>query len=173
MLSDPTRPERQIYSVGRDRKMKGKWILTVVAGLLLVGLVAGAGLALANPKPLEGRARWEAQGIRDYRFVLERVCFCLARGPVVIEVRDGQVVSIVDAVTGEAESDGFALAEIYGEVSTIDALFDVIDGAEDAEVVTVSYDAELGYPTEIYIDESFLMADEEMRYLVSDFALLD
>ncbi len=82
-------------------------------------------------------------------------------------------MSILDATTGEAESDGLALAEIYADVSTIDALFDVIDSAGEAEVVTVSYDAELGYPTEIYIDESFQMADEEMRYLVSDFARLD
>jgi hypothetical protein len=158
--------------VGRDKEMKSKWILALVAVLLLVS-VAGAGLALANQKPLEGRALWEAQGIDDYRFVLERVCFCLARGPVVIEVRDGKMVSIVDAATGEPVNEGWALAEIYGDVSTLDKLFDVIDGARGAEILRVSYDAELGYPTEIYIDESSLMIDEEMRYLVSGFELLD
>jgi hypothetical protein len=38
--------------VGRDKEMKSKWVLAMVAVLLLVS-VAGAGLALANQKPLD------------------------------------------------------------------------------------------------------------------------
>lgn len=155
--------------------MKRKLLVGLVAVLAVIGVVAGAVLAQGLPGqggPLEGRALWESQGIEHYRFTLSRSCFCLARGPVVIEVRNGKVVSIVDAETGGSEVDGFAVSEIFGDVDTIEELFGRIDAAEGAAVLQVSYDATFGYPAEIYIDQSELMADEEIGYTVSDFEVL-
>jgi hypothetical protein len=152
--------------------MKRKLILGLVGILAVVGLLAG--MALAQDKPAEGRALWESQGITSYRFAVSRNCFCLVRGPVVIEVRDGKMVSIVDVETGKSVVDGFALSEIFAEAATIDLLFERIERAEaeGAALVRVSFDEMYGYPTEIYIDESELMADEEIGYTVSEFEIL-
>lgn len=143
--------------------------------VLLLGLVSflvGACVPLARSPLDEARALWSAQGMDDYRFTLVRNCFCLIRGPVVVEVRNGEVVSIVDAQTGEPEQDNVALTEVFGEVATIQALFDVVAEAEGAATRDVTYHPELGYPTYIYIDESEMIADEEIGYEVLDLVKL-
>ena len=152
--------------------MKGKWMLGLVGVLAVVGLVTG--MVLGQDRQAEGRALWESQGITSYRFTVSRNCFCLIRGPVVIEVRDGKVVSIIDQETGQPEVDGFALSEIYAEAATIDLLFELIERAEaeGAALVRVSFDDTYGYPTEIYIDESEMMADEEIGYTITEFEVL-
>lgn len=149
--------------------IKRRWILWL--GILT--LVLGACAPLARSPLAQARATWEAQGIESYRFTLVRNCFCLIRGPVVVEVRDGAVESIVDADTGEPVVGNTQLDEVFGEVATIEALFDVIADAEGAARLDTEFDPELGYPTTIYIDESEMIADEEMGYEVKDLVALD
>jgi hypothetical protein len=151
--------------------MKSKLILLLVAVLSIVAVIAGT--VLAQDRPVEGRKLWESQDITSYRFVLSRNCFCPIRGPVVIEVRDGEAISIVDQETGKSTVDGFPLTDIFGDVDTIDKLFAVIEDAEGAAVLRVTYDEALGYPAEIYIDQSELMADEEIGYVVHSLEILD
>ena len=149
-----------------DRKL---WVLL----LIVISTLLGACAPLAASPLSEARATWAAQGIDDYRFTLRRNCFCPVRGPVVVEVRDGEVVSVVDATTGASEQDGFALIEVFGDAATVDALLNTIAEAEGAARLEADYDADLGYPTHVYIDESELIADEEIGYDLEEFVVLD
>ena len=149
--------------------------------LLLAVLVAAGGCAqrLVDAPPADGqdagdgdarlaeaRARWAASGPGAYRMTLHRSCFCPEdyRGPFAVTVRNGTVASV--------EMAGRSLPA--DRAVTVDALFDLLAEAyaEDAELVRVTYDDALGYPTELYIDRSAQMADEEIGYTVSSLARL-
>lgn len=153
--------------------MKGKLVLGLTGILALIGLIAA--LTIARPKAAEGRALWESKGIEDYRFTLSRNCFCLIREPVVVEVRDGKAITITDQATGKSTIDGFELTEIFEEAATIDKLFARIEQAEveGAVRIDVTYDKTYGYPTSLYIDQSEMIADEEIGYVVSAFEVLE
>ncbi len=49
------------------------------------------------------RNLWNQQNIYNYRYTFSNGCFCIpeARGPVVIEVRNGQTTSITSVATGQ------------------------------------------------------------------------
>lgn len=113
------------------------------------------------------RARWADAGLDAYTMTLERICFCPPdyRGPYQVVVRNGVLASV--------RLDGATLDPDRGV--TVDALFQLIEEAyeQEAEVVVVEFDAELGYPTSIGIDYSTMMADEEIAYRVSDLRAAD
>ena len=108
----------------------------------------------------EARARWAAADLDDYRMTLTRSCFCpeYYRGPFEVAVDDGEVTAV-----------GFQGRELPADrVLTVDALFDLLAEAyaSGAARVEVTYDATLGYPTSLYIDQDEQMADEEVGYTV-------
>ncbi len=106
------------------------------------------------------RVRWQSAGIDDYRMRYTRSCFCPGPGPVDIVVRDGRVVSITSVATGQAvegSPDG-----IWGYPS-VDELFVAIEQAlRSADVATVGYDDELGYPTDASFDFVRGAVDDEL-----------
>lgn len=112
----------------------------------------------------EARARWDAAGIDNYAFTFRESCFCPPEflGPFRITVEDGAVVS--------AEQNGRPATE-QRTYPTIDALFEIIADAfdQDAETISLSYDAVLGVPLGGYIDYDALIADEEFSFEVSRF----
>jgi len=119
--------------------------------------------------------KWQDANITHYRFNLNISCFCAFRDqmPLTIEVRDDQIVHMA-AVDGTLVLDTDQNYEFYAPHATIDLLFDEIESAinEGADSVTVTYDETYGFPTEIAIDFSQEMADEEMYYSVSGFEAL-
>jgi hypothetical protein len=90
--------------------------------------------------------------------------------PLTVEVRDGQIVSMV-AADGNEVLDTDPNYAFFAPHATIDLLFAEIEQAvkDGAEVVTVTYDDTYGFPAEIAIDISQQMADEEMYYSVTSF----
>lgn len=129
-----------------------------VLGPLITGTPAAR-----SPDLDAARERWEASGLDAYEMTLRRVCFCPApdyTGPFAVAVRGGEVASVT--------LDGAAVDDERGE--TVDDLFDLIEDAytRKAQSVTVEFDPELGYPTNVAIDYSLQMADEEIGYMVSD-----
>lgn len=114
------------------------------------------------------RRLWRRQRIFNYRYTLSRGCFCLpeARGPVVIEVRNGVTTSITDANTGEEVN-----AELFARYNTIPKLFHLIRDAiaQRAFRIDVEYDGIFGYPTDISIDYNAMIADEEEFITVNGF----
>ncbi|HEX2203492.1 MAG TPA: DUF6174 domain-containing protein [Longimicrobium sp.] len=109
----------------------------------------------------QARARWAGQGIDDYRYTFERMCFCLGRGPVRVEVRDGRVVSVTNPENGQPAPD------VQPYIETVATLFDKLAEAErDGSLGEVAYDPTLGYPSEATIGN--LAADAGISYRVRD-----
>lgn len=141
-------------------------ILAVAAFFALPALNRGVGSGSQSPLAL-----WEAQGIENYRFTLERNCFCLteATRPTVIQVRDGKAVAFTYA------DDGTSADPLYFQnYSTVEELFAVLEQAQAENPVRfdVTYDTETGIPTDVAIDISEMMADEEIFFTVTNFEAL-
>ena len=116
---------------------------------------------------------WKEQGLSNYDFTLERQCFCPEdyRGPVNIQVRGGDAVSITYVSNEEA-----ATSDKFGDADTIDKLFTILkdaytgksDFGEKASNINVTYDNLMGYPETFFIDYSEMIADEEQGYTVTN-----
>ncbi len=114
------------------------------------------------------RALWTSGRADAYSFILEPMCFCPQDllDPVTVLVVDGLVSSVTYVESGEApDHDG------YGRYVTIDDLFDTIQEAIDgnASEVIVTYDPEIGYPTDVRIDYDARMTDEEYIFTASTY----
>ncbi|MBD2505038.1 DUF6174 domain-containing protein [Anabaena azotica] len=117
------------------------------------------------------RNLWNKQNISSYRYTLSNSCFCItdARGPVIIEVRNGKTTSITSVATGNPVNPDF-----FQNYDTIPKLFNVIQDAiaRQASSLTVSYDHQLGYPKQINIDYDAQIADEELFLTVENFQVI-
>ena len=115
---------------------------------------------------LGARQNWELTAPRDYRFVLERRCYCAGPNRVRIQVRDGKVVGVEDLETGQVLTDPATLRHY----PTIDEILALIDRAmtRHPDNLTITYDRHLGYPARVYIDDSYRMADDEIDYRISE-----
>lgn len=107
--------------------------------------------------------RWQSAALGDYRFTVDVRCFCPGSKPVEVTVRDGEVVSLEPAPP-----------EFWSEVVVpVPDLFRLVgDLRGSADVVDVTYDSELGYPTTIAVDRITEAIDDEVSYVVTDFAPL-
>lgn len=114
---------------------------------------------------------WNVQNLVNYRYTLTRSCFCVseARGPVVIEVRAGNTVSVTSVATGQPVD-----SQLFNQYDTVPKLFNVIRDAtaRNAASLVTDYDAKTGYPKSINIDYDYQQADEELRLTVEDFQVL-
>ena len=111
------------------------------------------------------RARWAELDVRDYTMeqtvVAQLVDYV---GPFTVAVTDGVVSDVAYAASALSEADA-PPADV--EVATVEDIFDLIERSIGvADEVRVTYDAETGVPTDVWIDESFQMADEEIGYTV-------
>ncbi len=138
-----------------------------LAGLVL--LLAGCGTTGPGDGDIvildAAEERWQAEGPGSYVFAIRRNCFCALEwiGPARLSVENGIVVESVYVDSGLPVPDGF-------EFPTVDALFELVRAAyeADADQVTVTYDPQLGVPTEAWIDYSEMTADEELGWLVTE-----
>jgi hypothetical protein len=116
------------------------------------------------------RARWYSSGIADYQFTIARLCECSAEsaGPVVVEVRDGEV-------SERKYVSGISVDPQYADLFTaVPGLFELIDEAlrRDAAGLAVRYNPAWGYPESIQIDWVAGAVDDEVSYRITDFTLL-
>jgi hypothetical protein len=115
----------------------------------------------------QSREKWESSKFDHYVFEITMSCFCVTEltQPIVIEVKDGEPVTITYANGDEIEKD---VRKFFAPHDTLDKVFDLINSAvkEKAERVEVEYDATLGYPTKITIDRSQAVADDEVFYAI-------
>jgi uncharacterized protein DUF6174 len=107
------------------------------------------------------RARWKSAAIASYEYGYNKYCDCHRESPPVttVTVRSGTVTSVRHRPAGSTTEVPGRNPEYYW---TVDGLFDLIASAEVRGVqVRATYDAELGFPREIYIDyDTKLIGDE-------------
>ena len=118
---------------------------------------------------------WQNAHVSHYRFQLSIGCFCAYRDqmPVTVEVQDGKVVSMINS-NGDVLDATNPTTELIQKYATIDAIFAELntDEVKNADQVTVTYDATYGFPSDVSVDFSQQMADEELYLNVSGFAVL-
>lgn len=90
--------------------------------------------------------------------------------PYMVTVSKTGAVSEVKAMDGTQVSD----PDIIRIVKTVDEAFEAIKDAWSANAaeVTVVYDDVAGYPTEVYIDPSYDIADEQIFFTIQKVLLI-
>jgi hypothetical protein len=152
--------------------------------LLILTIVLSACSTIANasePKSAveQARDKWQSANISHYRFNLFISCFCVFNEdmPLIIEVKDGEVVSMEFQSGKEIDP---ALLELFQRYETIDKLFAGIENSFQvegtdqgpADKVTVTYDETYGFPKELTIDFIEQAVDDELYLTVSEFEVL-
>lgn len=114
----------------------------------------------------QARAKWNASGINDYQYTLQRTCFCVqdAVRPVDITVNNGQITNASFADSGEPLPDNLD----YNRMSVND-VFQLIDDAiaGGAHSVNVTYDSQTGQPLSVGIDYIEMAVDDEVGFNLS------
>jgi len=130
--------------------------------------VAACGGDLSGPgrarSELEiNRDKWRNQGLRDYSLTMTRMCFCGDVGPFAVTVRSDSVVAAVRTSDG-----GPSLVISY--LPTVNKLFDFIQKAIDdnTKTISVTYDAELGFPREVVYDLEGQAYDAGVTYTLTN-----
>jgi hypothetical protein len=165
--------QNQVTANGRNRSQK-----IILLTLALIVMIATAILVLALPAlrasgavqggDLTLQAQWESQGIESYAYDLQVSCFCIIDlvRPVHIVVENGEVSSITYLDDGTP-----ADAALFNGFATIDQLYENLAANEALDPVKfdVTYDETLGVPLSVDVDVSEMMADEELRFTVTNF----
>lgn len=148
--------------------------LLVVLMTLMLAACSVVGNAMGNQSEIEeNQEKWRNANISHYRYNLHISCFCIfvENMPLVIEVQDGEVVSMEYATGNEIDP---SLLEMFNKYATIDRLFAEIEAGlkGGADKVTVEYDATYGFPTRADFDFVEMAADDELYLSISDFEVL-
>ena len=117
---------------------------------------------------LYGRELWDSLEITDYSMIQQMSCYCSPQEiifPKKIIVKNDKIKTI----------DGELINKFDWHISfkTVEELFDFIEYKIDKnpEEHIVIYNEKYGYPEEIYFDMSFLIADEEIGYYITNFKI--
>jgi len=125
-------------------------------------------------KFFENHQKWICHDIRDYEFRIFNTGMIYLFESALVTVRNGQFESIEYE---EANVDIETIEQIIG-TPTFDAYFRIIEEAvtpntpDTAESVRSEYDAEFGFPVDVYIDYVLIIADEERYLRIADFKML-
>lgn len=124
------------------------------------------------PELVDSRAKWDAATSdgQSVSYTAQNSCFCPPdyTRPMNITEQNGKIVDATYADTGEAVPN-----YIRDGLLTMNERFDQLQDAylSGAERIDASYDPQLGYPSSVYIDQSFMIADEEISYTIKDLEL--
>jgi hypothetical protein len=118
----------------------------------------------------QNKEKWQDQDITHYRYHLSITCFCVFSQdmPLIIEVQDGNVVSMEFQSGKEIDA---ANRELFDKYATIDRIFAELEADVNgaADEVIVKYDPTYGFPTEVTIDFIKEAADDELYLSLSNF----
>ena len=114
------------------------------------------------------RNLWEKQNIKAYSIAQQMHCFCPVELVAIFEVTvsNGQIIQ----VDGEPYT-----PEQHAHLKSIDETFAYLESRlqDTPDHFTIEYEATYGFPLDFYIDQSEMMADEEIGYSFSNFRILD
>ena len=150
--------------------MKKLILLIAVAALALAACASGASANQNQSELSQNQQKWQDGNISHYRYNLAISCFCIFTQdmPLIIEVQDGQVVSMEYASGNEIDA---ANREYFARFETIDRLFEQLqkDIGGEADEVVATYNANYGFPEEVKIDYVLEATDDEIWLTISDF----
>lgn len=145
-----------------------RWLALAPLAVLLSSCNDGLSDIERNSSLREAMELWQQSGVTSYRYTFTRRCFCPRErtGPVRIEVRNGQPVSVTptEGVTTITRS-------AFDAYDTVEELFAAIAAASERRpfLMAARYDENLGYPVEMGVDYRPNVADDEDGFLVSGF----
>jgi hypothetical protein len=143
-------------------------------GFIAIGLAAALP-ALADAALDGARARWKSAALSSYEYGYHKYCDCHRESPpeTVVTVRDGSVTGVRHRPAGTT-TEVPAAEKNFEYYWTVDGLFALIASAQDRGVqVRASYDAELGFPREIYIDYDTKLSGDELDVRLTSVTRLD
>jgi hypothetical protein len=157
-----------IRQSGKGARMKK--LLLIFMTLVLAACTA-VGSAMGNQSEIEqNKEKWENANISHYRYHLSITCFCIfsQEMPLIIEVQDGEVLSMEYQSGNEIDATSRELFEKY---ATIDRFFAELEAGLNgaADEVTAKYDETYGFPTEVTIDFVKEATDDELYLNLSNF----
>ena len=143
-------------------------ILRIAATISAAALLVGCGGSDSNDVLDDlnaNRAKWENTNIDNYQFEYQVSCLCTEETILPrLVLAEGSQVTYQTIIEGNI---ALPLDEAYTE--SIDSLFQLIALEESrAETLSVKYDSELGYPTEIKVDINEQTADDEYTLTISN-----
>ena len=130
----------------------------------VLALALGAAPRAFADAQLDGaRARWQSAALASYEYGYHKFCECHRESPpeTVVTVRGDSVTGVRHRPVGGA-TEVPAAEKNFEYYWTVEGLFALIASALERGVqVRAAYDADLGFPREIYIDyDSNLIGDE-------------
>ena len=141
--------------------------------LLFIVLVLSACSMGGKSETQRNQEKWQGANISHYRYNLFVGCFCVFSQdmPLVVEVKDGQVVSMEYQSGKEIDASS---RELFDKYATIDRIFSELETNINgkADEVTVTYDPTYGFPTKVNVDFIKNAADDELSLTVSNFEKL-
>jgi hypothetical protein len=144
--------------------------------LLTLSLILAACTAASTPSEFEKNQQlWNDANISHYRYTLSLSCFCAFMDdmPLTVEVQNDKVVSITSGKGTVIDSTNPSY-EIFQNYVPMENLFAQLKSAlEEADEVTVGYDATYGFPTSIAIDQVKEATDDELWITVENFEVLN
>jgi hypothetical protein len=149
-----------------------KKLILIVMTLILAACASAN--ALGSQSEIEqNHEKWQEAGISHYRYHLSISCFCVFSQdmPLILEVRDGKVVSM-EYQNGKVIDP--SLTGLFEKYATIDRVFAELEAGLNgaADEVTVKYDPTYGFPAEVTIDVEKQATDDELYLTLSNFEKL-
>ncbi len=141
--------------------------------LLFIALVLSACSLGGKSEIQRNQQKWQDTGISHYRYNLFVGCFCTFNEdmPLIVEVKDGKLISMTYQSGKEIDA---ANRDLFERYATIDRIFSELEADLNgkADEVTVTYDPTYGFPTKVNIDFIKNAADDEVALTVSKFEKL-
>jgi hypothetical protein len=153
---------------GKGDRMRKLFFIVMVLVLTACSAVAGAA---GNQSEIEqNKEKWQDANISHYRFHVFLSCFCAFNEdmPLIIEVQDGDIVSMEYQSGKEIDP---SLHELFDKYATINRIFAELEADLNgaADKVVVEYDPTYGFPTKADIDFIEEAIDDELYLTVSNF----
>ncbi len=141
---------------------------THLAFVLALAACTGSGSSTPEETELAAkRTQFQQAMTGSYQFQWRQSCECTqdTTAPMLVTVTNGAISSAI-----YIETELPVPAAIRANLDTIEGVFDRIQDAIDdnAHMIYVEYDSELGFPKSVAIDYSEQIADEELSLVISN-----